>query len=220
MKLVVDANKKLATKVKSGLPGGRPKLRNAAATRQRILEAAREAFIRAGYNGAGVREICASAGVSPMLVNRYFGSKEKLFREVVELIFRRRDIVITESVSPGQNPASFTQQIARELVNKTASSTAPLDGFTLMLRSLGSDKATLVLRETIGREFVDPLAVSFPGSNAKAKAAILLSLIAGFQMMRRTVRLNALTRIETEVLIKHLTGMMDSLFSADATRVV
>jgi AcrR family transcriptional regulator len=215
VKLAIDAKKKRATTIESGRSVNPPKRRNAAATRQRILEAAQEAFIRAGYNGAGVREICASAGVSPMLVNRYFGSKDKLFREVVELIFRRRDIVITESMGPGQNLFSFTQQIARELVNKTASSNAPLDGFMLMLRSLGSDEAILVLRETIGREFVDPLAASFLGSDTKAKAAMLLSLIAGFQLMRRAVRLDALTRIEAEVLIRHLTVMMDRLLSED-----
>ena len=56
--------------------------RNAEATRAAILASARACFTRAGYDGAGVREIAAGAGVSAMLVNRYFGSKEKLFAEV------------------------------------------------------------------------------------------------------------------------------------------
>jgi AcrR family transcriptional regulator len=57
--------------------------RNAAITRAAILASARRAFVRAGYDGVGVREIAAGAGVTAMLVNRYFGSKEKLFAEVV-----------------------------------------------------------------------------------------------------------------------------------------
>ena len=57
--------------------------RNAAATREAILISARRAFARAGYDGAGVREIAAGAGVTAMLVNRYFGSKERLFAEVL-----------------------------------------------------------------------------------------------------------------------------------------
>ena len=57
--------------------------RNAAATREAILASAREAFARVGYDGAGVREIAAGAGVTAMLVNRYFGSKEQLFAEVI-----------------------------------------------------------------------------------------------------------------------------------------
>ena len=60
-----------------------PRPRNAAATREAILNSARAAFARAGYDGAGVREIAAGAGVTAMLVNRYFGSKEQLFAEVI-----------------------------------------------------------------------------------------------------------------------------------------
>jgi AcrR family transcriptional regulator len=55
----------------------------AVATRAAILASAREVFARAGYDGAGVREIAAGAGVTAMLVNRYFGSKERLFAEAI-----------------------------------------------------------------------------------------------------------------------------------------
>ena len=56
---------------------------NAAATRQAILEAATRRFATQGYQRAGVREIAADAGVTAALVNRYFGSKEGLFAEVI-----------------------------------------------------------------------------------------------------------------------------------------
>src|SRR5712672_567507 len=58
--------------------------RDAGATREAILASARLAFIRSGYDGAGVREIAEGAGVTAMLVNRYFGSKERLFADVAE----------------------------------------------------------------------------------------------------------------------------------------
>lgn len=57
--------------------------RNAAATREAILNSARHAFANAGYDRVGVREIARGAGVTAMLVNRYFGSKEQLFAEVL-----------------------------------------------------------------------------------------------------------------------------------------
>ena len=47
--------------------------RNAAATRQAILESAREAFTRYGYDGVGLREIAQNAGVTAMLVNLGIG---------------------------------------------------------------------------------------------------------------------------------------------------
>ncbi len=43
-----------------------PRQRNAAATREAILQSARRAFAKAGYDGAGVREIASGAGVTAM----------------------------------------------------------------------------------------------------------------------------------------------------------
>ena len=57
--------------------------RDAAATREAILEAATRRFATQGYGSAGVREIAADAGVTAALVNRYFGSKEGLFAEAI-----------------------------------------------------------------------------------------------------------------------------------------
>ena len=65
--------------------GARPKRkRDAAATREAILEAATRRFATQGYERAGAREIAADAGVTAALVNRYFGSKEGLFAEVIK----------------------------------------------------------------------------------------------------------------------------------------
>ena len=64
--------------------------RDAAATRSAILEAATRRFAFEGYQNAGVREIAADAGVDAAMVNRYFGSKEGLFAEVVECAFEIR----------------------------------------------------------------------------------------------------------------------------------
>ncbi|MEU8927318.1 TetR family transcriptional regulator [Kitasatospora sp. NPDC048545] len=54
-------------------------LRNAAATRQRILDHARPQFARHGYAAVTVKGVADAAGVSPNLVTRYFGGKEGLF---------------------------------------------------------------------------------------------------------------------------------------------
>ena len=63
---------------------------DAAATRAAIFEAATRRFAYQGYEHAGVREIAADAGVDAAMVNRYFGSKEGLFAEVVEHAFDYR----------------------------------------------------------------------------------------------------------------------------------
>src|ERR1700739_2763627 len=47
--------------------------------RQRILDAARERFMRHGYEGATVRAIAADAGVDVAMVYYFFDNKEGLF---------------------------------------------------------------------------------------------------------------------------------------------
>lgn len=51
-------------------------------TREALLAAAVEEFTEKGYEGASTRSICARAGVNNALLNRYFGSKESLYRLV------------------------------------------------------------------------------------------------------------------------------------------
>src|SRR6187551_2259762 len=108
--------------------------RNAAATREAILQSARQAFAQAGYAGAGVREIAAGAGVTAMLVNRYFGSKEQLFAEVVAGSMATPTILTAEILaSPRRGEA-----IAAALVEITRAGATPLEGFQIMLHSASS----------------------------------------------------------------------------------
>ncbi len=53
------------------------------ATRQRLLDAAAELFSLRGFAGVSVRQIGAAAGVGHAGVNYHFGSKRKLYEEVV-----------------------------------------------------------------------------------------------------------------------------------------
>ena len=56
-------------------------------TREAILAAATAEFAEKGYDGASTRAICARAGVNNALVNRYYGSKENLYRLVAKRLF-------------------------------------------------------------------------------------------------------------------------------------
>ncbi|MGH8793762.1 MAG: TetR family transcriptional regulator [Stackebrandtia sp.] len=60
-------------------------------TRARILEAARDHFVRHGYDRATIRGIAADARIDPSMVMRYFGSKEKLFAVAADIRLRLPD---------------------------------------------------------------------------------------------------------------------------------
>lgn len=181
--------------------------RNAAATRNAILVSARRAFARAGYDGVGVREIADGAGVTAMLINRYFGSKERLFAEVAAETMATPTILTQEilgSPTPGEN-------IAAALVELTRTSAAPLDGFLIMLHSASSKRAARIGRRQIENHHQKVMTAALRGAHAAQRAALVLSLIAGFQVMRQMIGLSALAEAEPEALVKLLAPMFQQL---------
>jgi len=64
---------------------GRPK-HSSAVTLDRILDAARDAFSKDGFDGARLDEIGKAAGVSKQLVYHYFKTKDELYAVVLDRI--------------------------------------------------------------------------------------------------------------------------------------
>jgi TetR/AcrR family transcriptional regulator len=67
--------------------GKAPQRRDPAATRQKLLAAARHEFARSGLAGARVDEIADRAGVNKQLVYHYFGDKDALYLAVLEWVY-------------------------------------------------------------------------------------------------------------------------------------
>jgi AcrR family transcriptional regulator len=53
--------------------------------RREILEAARACFLRDGFRGASISNVCAAARMSPGHLYHYFDSKEAIVKAIVEL---------------------------------------------------------------------------------------------------------------------------------------
>jgi AcrR family transcriptional regulator len=178
--------------------------RNAAATREAILTSARRAFARAGYDGVGVRKIAQGAGVTAMLINRYFGSKERLFAEVVAQTMRTPSI-LTQEIITSPSPGA---EIAAALIKQTESA---LDGFLITLHSASSKQAAKIGREQIEKHHQKAMTAALRGDLAPQRAAIVLSLIAGFQVMRQMIGLPALAKAKPDVLVNILGPVFEEL---------
>lgn len=62
--------------------------RNAAATRQRILDVAMAEFAEHGYSGSRIDRICASADVNVGMIYHYFGNKDDLYLAALEASYK------------------------------------------------------------------------------------------------------------------------------------
>ena len=185
--------------------------RNAPATRKAILASARLAFARMGYDGVGVREIAAGAGVTAMLVNRYFGSKEELFAEVFAETMATPSILTKETI----NSPTAGEDIAAALIHQTKTGATPLDGFLIMLHSASSKRAAEIGREQVQKYHQKAMTAALSGALAPQRAALVLSLIAGVQVMRQMIGLSALAKADPAALIKILAPLFQQLVEGE-----
>jgi AcrR family transcriptional regulator len=91
---------------------GRPRRRDAAATREALLAAGAELFAERGYDGVPGAAIAQKAGVNKALINYYFGGKRKLYLAIVSATFG--EIVAgVERLADSPRPAP---EVLRELI--------------------------------------------------------------------------------------------------------
>jgi AcrR family transcriptional regulator len=150
--------------------------RNAAATRQAILDAAKTCFMQEGYDQAGVREIAGRAGVDPALVNRYFGSKERLFAEAVAAKFQLSDLFAGERETLGE-------RLVHVVLTKKAT-TGDYNPLVALLRSSSSEVGGAMLREAIVNGFVRRLAEHLDGDDAESRAEVVGAMLLGLLVLR------------------------------------
>jgi AcrR family transcriptional regulator len=96
----------------------RPGVREQAAqtTRDNILRAATKVFARYGYEGGSVEKISQSAKSFDRMIYYYFGSKEGLFIEVLEDMYRRMNDAELELDLDLEQPVESLKEVIRFVV--------------------------------------------------------------------------------------------------------
>lgn len=189
------------------MPNPIPRRRDAAVTREAIVSSARKAFARSGYDGTGLGEIAAGAGVTVMLVNRYFVSKEQLFAEVIAEALAN-PLPLTQG---NLSAATLGRTLATALVSITEAGSTPLDGFLIMLHSASSKRATAIGREHVQKGHQATMAAALQGAHHEERAALVMALVSGFQVMRQILELSTLAKADPQVLIDLLTPLFQQL---------
>jgi AcrR family transcriptional regulator len=169
--------------------------RDAVATRAAILEAATGRFATLGYESAGVREIAADAGVTAALVNRYFGSKEGLFAEVVERALDMGNLL------EGRR-GDLADHLARLMVyGRGHSRDRVYTPLLLLLHSAAEPSAVKLFRRDLNRTALPLLAEQIGGGDAAVRALLVMAQLTGFAIMYHVLRPKAFADARGEELV-------------------
>ncbi len=176
--------------------------RDAAATREAILEAATRRFATQGYERAGVREIAADAGVTAALVNRYFGSKEGLFAEVI-----RRALDMGHLLEG--RPGDLADHLARVMVyGREDSRDWGYTPLLLLLHSATVPGALKLFRRDLDRNELPILAEQIGGDDAAVRAVMVMAQLTGFAIVYRVLRPKAFADARGEELVALLSAAL------------
>jgi AcrR family transcriptional regulator len=159
-------------------PGSRAEQRRR--TEARILDAATEVFFSAGYERATIRAVASAAGVDAGLVMHYFGSKQELFRRVIDAA-----PVPEISGAPGQAAEQLLASIADRLANE------PVASLTLMRSMLTNPEAASAASTAIAR-YQAQIAQAIPGENADLRAAVISAITLGIMVSRHLIKSDVL----------------------------
>lgn len=145
-------------------------------TEVRILDAAAGAFVADGYERTTIRAVASAAGVDAGLVMHYFGSKQELYRRVI-------DAAPVPEVSG--TPAEASEQILAGLADRLASE--PVASLALLRSMLTNPEAADAASAGIAR-YEAQIAEAIPADDADLRAAIISAITLGITVSRHLIK--------------------------------
>jgi AcrR family transcriptional regulator len=165
---------------------GTSRERNAAATRQSILDQARRQFANLGYRATTVKGVADAAGVSPNLITRYFGGKEGLFLAAAQVE------IAVDPVFAGAL-ASLGARLAASIAARWSGQRGE-DPLLVLQRAAGErPEAAEALAGFLDAHSLEPLrrylrASGLADEEADARAAAIDAFVLGVSTRRRVLR--------------------------------
>jgi AcrR family transcriptional regulator len=178
-------------------PGSRAEQRRR--TEARILEAATQIFFNAGYDRATIRAVASAAGVDAGLVMHYFGSKQELYRKVIDAA------PVPEVSGTG---AEAAEEILAGLASRLASE--PVASLALLRSMLTNPAAASAASSGIAR-YEAQIARAIPADDADLRAAIISAISLGIMVSRHLVQSDELATADPAQVIRLLRPCMRSL---------
>jgi AcrR family transcriptional regulator len=164
-------------------------------TRAAIRAAAGRQFAERGYDRTSLRSIAAEAGVDPALVAHFFGSKNKLFVEVVELPFDPADAF--QTIFAGHRD-EVGHRLAHFLVMLFEDPEAQRRMTGLVRAAASEPEAARMVREVVARQILARIVEELGVGDAEVRASLVSSQVVGLLMARYIVGVEPLASLPAE----------------------
>ena len=179
-----------------------------AATRERILEAARGLFAEGGYERTTIRAVAAAAAIAPAMVIRYFGSKEALFAAATEIDLRVPELAEVASERRGETVvACFLQRWE----GPEAGEELPV-----MLRAATSHEgARAKYLDSLDRQVRPMIAGVCPPERVDVCMALCCTQLAGLALTRYVLRVPGVVLLPRDEVVRRVGAVVQGYLAGD-----
>ncbi len=169
--------------------------------RAQIAAAASRQFGERGYARTTIRSIATEAAVDPSLVIHYFGTKQGLLSEVVDLGFDADSIVASIVGGPVKERGLRLARFVVDLLQNPRYGAA----FTALLEAASREpRAAALWRERIRHDIFLPLTRQLEIDHAELRAALAASQTFGLVITYHVLKMDALTALSDDDLAAHI----------------
>ena len=164
------------------------------ATRDRILDAARQLFGEVGFEKTTIRAVGKAAAIHPSMVMRYYSSKEELFAAAAKISFRMPDMLVVPLAERGE-------ALVRHVLERWEG--AGSDELQAILRAAGTHElARRRLAELVEEQAVPAIRSMLPGDHREERVGFIIMHIAGLVLSRYLFRHASVTTLNREAIIR------------------
>ncbi|MFF3451389.1 TetR family transcriptional regulator [Streptomyces sp. NPDC002667] len=169
------------------------------ATRDRILEAAREEFSERGYEKTSIRGIAKSAGVDSALVHHYFGTKEQVFEAAIEVAFAPA-LGAPEKLVEGSLDG-VGERLTRFVLGIWENPTSRTPLLAIVRSAVNNDTAAAVFRRLVAAQLLRRIAGRLDLPDAELRAELAAAQLVGVAMLRHVIKVEPLASADLELIV-------------------
>ncbi|RDI21200.1 TetR family transcriptional regulator [Rhodococcus sp. AG1013] len=179
-------------------------------TRDRILQVARNQFASKGFDHTTIRSIASESGVDSALVHHYFGTKQRLLVDAIELPIDPATILGALGAAPVD---ALGETLARTVIGVWDSTHQPAVVAAVRSALTGGE-------ENLVRSFLLEVAlkgiaarVDSPTGTGDLRVALVASQMTGLFVTRHLLRIEALRTLSTEQTVQLIAPTLQRYFT-------
>jgi AcrR family transcriptional regulator len=166
--------------------------------RRSLINAAQLEILEHGYHGTSLRGVARRVGVDPSLVRHYFGSKDELLVQAVQV--RVDPVEFAQEILRGA-PSGVGRRIVRFMLDFWEDPASP-KSLARMVSTLSSTLIADLSRDSFVKPFFGTIASSVSPDRPELRAALAASQMMALGFARYVLREPTLSHIEQRDLVR------------------